>query len=150
EDMVQPDMGYEEEKRKLLPLLDRELSRLPDKYRLPVVLCDLEGRSRREVAKQLGLPEGTLSSRLATARKMLAKRLAKYGEFSGAALAAVLAGTASAAVPLLLMSSTVKATLGGSSAAVAALPQGVLKAMLITKLKTVSWVVVLAVSVSAG
>src|SRR5262249_19350764 len=45
----------------------------------PVVLCELQGRGRREAARQLGIPEGTLSSRLAAARKLLAKRLARYG-----------------------------------------------------------------------
>src|SRR5580704_7786748 len=63
--------------RELEPLLDQELSRLPDKYRLPLILCHLESRSRKEVARQLKLPEGTLSSRLATARKILADRLAR-------------------------------------------------------------------------
>src|SRR5262249_22790154 len=57
--------------RELLPLLDHELSRLPDKYSVPVVLCELEGVTRREAARQLKIPEGTLSSRLAQARKLL-------------------------------------------------------------------------------
>lgn len=61
------------------PLLDHEISRLPDKYRLPVVLCELEGRSRKDAARQLNLPEGTLSSRLATARKRLSQRLRRRG-----------------------------------------------------------------------
>src|SRR5205807_805294 len=49
-------------------IIDQELCRLPEKYRAAVVLCDVEGRPRKEAARQLRIPEGTLSSRLATAR----------------------------------------------------------------------------------
>src|ERR1700731_4596533 len=54
--------------RDLQPLLDQELSRLPDKYRVAVVLCDLEGKTRKEAARQLGVPEGTLAARVARGR----------------------------------------------------------------------------------
>jgi RNA polymerase sigma factor (sigma-70 family) len=127
-----------------LPLLDRELNRLPEKYRAAIVLCDLEGRSRREAARLLRLPEGTLSSRLATGRQMLAKRLAGCGvALSGGALAVTLAqGTASAQVPLALAGSTVKASLlvaagqaAGVSTPAAVLMKGVMKAMLLKKLR---------------
>src|SRR5262249_55843876 len=63
----------------LRPLLDEELTRLPAKYRAPLVLCDLEGRTRKEAAQQLGLAEGTVASRQARARVMLAKRLTRHG-----------------------------------------------------------------------
>src|SRR5262245_24675937 len=79
----------------LLARLDMELNLLPEIYREPVVLCELEGRGRREVARQLGLPEGTLSSRLAKARKMLARRLA----LPGGALAVLLAERVAPAGP---------------------------------------------------
>jgi DNA-directed RNA polymerase specialized sigma24 family protein len=68
EDMPHLQDRHEASWNELRPLLDQELHRLPDKYRLAVVLCDLEGRSRKEVAGQLAIPEGTLSSRLAMGR----------------------------------------------------------------------------------
>ena len=92
--------------RELRPLLDQELSRLPEKYRVPVVLCDLEGRTRRDVARQLGIPAGTLSGRLTAARQMLARRLARRGglALSAAPLTAALSqGAVSACVPAPLV-----------------------------------------------
>jgi RNA polymerase sigma factor (sigma-70 family) len=97
--------------RDILHLLDQELSRLPDKYRGLLVLCDLEGKTRKEVARQLGCPEGTVAGRLARARAMLAKRLGQHGVvLSGGALAAIVSqGLVSAGVPNSVVSSTIKA-----------------------------------------
>src|SRR5262249_49956232 len=97
--------------RELGPALEQELTHLPDKYRVPIVLCDLDGRPRREVAEHLGIPVGTLAGRLTTARQMLARRLARHGlALSGGALTAALCqGAASACVPSQLVASTVEA-----------------------------------------
>ena len=143
--------------RDLQPLLDQELSRLPDKYRLAVVLCDLEGKTGKETARQLGCPEGTVSSRLARGRTMLAKRLTRHGlALSGGSLAVALAGNASACVPASVVSSTIKAAslfaagkavaTGLISANATALTEGVLRTMLLTKLK-IATAVLLAVGV---
>jgi RNA polymerase sigma factor (sigma-70 family) len=147
--MPEPDLCHNVE-----PILDQELTRLPDKYRIAIVLCDLQGKTRKEVARQLRIPEGTLSSRLTTARAMLAKRLSRHGlEVAGGALASMLAEkAASAGVPNSVVDSTInaasllaagKAATGAISVKVAALTEGVMKGMLFTKLRTVVAVVLI-------
>jgi RNA polymerase sigma factor (sigma-70 family) len=154
--MPEPEAPAAEGADDLRPLLDQELSRLPDKYRVPVVLCDLQGRTRRDVARQLRIPVGTLSGRLTTARRTLRNRLARHGfALSGGALAAALSQRAAAAgVPSPLVAATVKAATAVAagrvaasvvSAEVAALAEGVVKIMFLTKLK-LAIVVLLAVS----
>ena len=76
-DMLDPAVKEQDFSSDLQFALDQELSRLPDKYRVGIVLCDLEGKTRKEAARQLGLPEGTLAGRLTRGREMLAKRLAQ-------------------------------------------------------------------------
>jgi hypothetical protein len=134
-------------------LLDQELSRLPGKYRVAIVLCDLEGRTRKEASGQVGVPEGTLAARLARGRAMLAKRLTRHGlAFTAGSLVTVLTQDAAACVPVSAVSSTIKAAslcaagqalTGLVSANVAAFTEGVLTAMLLSKLKTIVAVVVL-------
>ena len=131
-----------EEPRDWLPLLERAVNGLPQRYRMPLVLCHLEGRSRQEVARQLGLPDGTLSSRLATARRLLAKRLARHQQAlsMGVILAALADESASAAVPASLLVATIQDALRIAAGQTIATPAAVLmkevmQMMLLTKLK---------------
>ncbi|HZZ78071.1 MAG TPA: sigma-70 family RNA polymerase sigma factor [Gemmataceae bacterium] len=131
--------------QEMRPVLDRELSKLPDNFRLVIVACDLEGKTRREVAQQLNVAEGTVASRLARARRMLAKRMSRYAlSMSAGALATMLTAEAAEAVPPALASATTKAALqlasgkpgGGTiSPYVAALCDAVVKSMLWTKIQ---------------
>jgi thiol-disulfide isomerase/thioredoxin len=123
------------------------LTRLSEKYRGPVVLFYLQEKTYAQAAEILGLPEGTLSSRLARARDVLRKRLSRRGlALSSGLLATLLSQRAlSAAMPNHLTSATTNASLqfaagklaaaGMVSAHVAALTEGVLQAMRLTTLK---------------
>jgi RNA polymerase sigma factor (sigma-70 family) len=72
-----PDPAVEAEWREVRQLIDAEVSRLPDKYRVPFVLFHLEGRSTAEVARELRRPVGTVESWLTRAREKLRARLAR-------------------------------------------------------------------------
>jgi RNA polymerase sigma factor (sigma-70 family) len=129
------------------PLLDQEMGHLPAKYRVLIILCDLEGMTLKEVARQFDLPQGTVASRLATARTMLVKRLTRQGlGVSAGILPTMLAqNAASACVPVEIIPASLHAArvfssgsspaIGGVSAKAAALAEDVLKAMLVAKLK---------------
>jgi RNA polymerase sigma factor (sigma-70 family) len=143
-------------------LVDRELSHLPEKYRVAIVLCDLEGKIIKEAASHLNWPQGTLATRLKRGRALLAKRLSGHGlTLSLSVLTAVLAeATARASVPPQLFSATAKAATvfaGGSTAASAALSpkvvflaNGMVKLMLLSKLKGVSALVLVVAVLGFG
>jgi RNA polymerase sigma factor (sigma-70 family) len=113
EDRLPADPAFEAAWRELQAVLDEEISRLPEKYRAPLLLCYLEGKTHEEAARQLGWPPGTVKSRLARGRDRLRQRLTRRGlSLSAEAFAAVLAvNTASAALPPRLASAVVQAAL---------------------------------------
>jgi RNA polymerase sigma factor (sigma-70 family) len=128
-------------------ILDDEIDRLPSRYRLPIVLCYLEGHTHEEAARTLQWPLGTVKGRLARARALLETRLTRRGVACATGLTALAAGSsAAAALPGALVTATCQAAaqLGPKtllahvvSASVARLVQGVLSTMIVNKLKLI-------------
>jgi RNA polymerase sigma factor (sigma-70 family) len=130
----------------LRAVLDEEVNCLPAKYRVPFVLCYMQGKTNAEAAQMLGCAHGTIFSRLAWARERLRKCLSRrLALASGAVTSLLTQSTVSEAVPVSYSLSTSKAALafaagkaaaaGTTSAPAAALAEGVLRAMFLTKLK---------------
>ena len=140
------------------PLLDFELDRLAEIHRAPVILCDLEGFSRKQAARQLKIPEGTLSSRLNRARTLLAERLRQHGVMlSAATLGAAISARTTCAVSQGLVTRTVKSVLLTVVDRMAApltpaeiLVKGVSKQMLATKLKAMAVIAVVFATLTAS
>jgi RNA polymerase sigma factor (sigma-70 family) len=138
-------------------LLDDELQALPDKHRLPLILCYLEGRTQDEAADQLGWSTTTLRRRLDEARMALGRRLDRRGVILSAALCGLLFTDCAswAAVPPRLIVSTIDAAVqvaaghavtGVVSAKVAAITEGLMKTMVVSKLKIAAAVMLIALA----
>jgi mono/diheme cytochrome c family protein len=142
-------------------MLDEELDRLPGKYRRPLVLCYLEGKTRDEAAEELGWSLSTVKRRLDRGRKRLAAQLRRRGVTLGVAFFSAILGqsAASAAVPPTLILSTCRAATliaAGKAATeilsvqVAALTEGMVKAMTTAKLKLTAMVLVALAVLASG
>jgi RNA polymerase sigma factor (sigma-70 family) len=143
-------------------VLDEELQRLPEKYRTPLVLCYLEGKTNEQAAHLLGCPVGSMSARLNQARDRLREGLARRGYTVGSAgiAAALSTATSQAAIPLPLIHNTVRAAVwfaGEQSASAAfisagavALARGACRAMVLNKVKITAAVLLVTALLGVG
>jgi RNA polymerase sigma factor (sigma-70 family) len=133
----------------LREIIDRELDRLPGRFKAPVVLCDLEGHSREEAARRLGWPAGTVASRLARGRRLLAGRLTRAGLAGSSAAVGVVTGSEVAAGmrPALMEQLVMCARAPAVSPATLMLAHGVLRMMTLKRLSTVAAGFVLAAAI---
>jgi RNA polymerase sigma factor (sigma-70 family) len=131
----------------LAQVLHEEIDQLPERYRAPIVLCDMEGLTEGQAARRLGRPIGTVRSQLSRGRQRLRCQLVRRG-LAPASVVLVIADagcSANAVVASALVNSTVQSTMqfavarattaGMVSAAAAALVEEFLRSMLMIRIK---------------
>lgn len=141
ESVVLPESDHD-----LAAVIDEELARLPEHYRTAVVLCELRGLSRKQAAAELGIPEGTLSGRLAVAKRKLAALLSARGLAPAAAVALL----APASVSAGLVESAVLTVRGTAGPVASAAASAVVKGMLFDQLKAVALAAGILLTVACG
>jgi RNA polymerase sigma factor (sigma-70 family) len=125
-DMVKPEQERDADREELTSVVHQEVGRLPEPFRLVVVLCELQGKSYEAAAASLGVPVGTVRSRLSRARERLRAQITRRGVLVPAGLAFLVGGRASAAVPSAkLIASTVGLAAPVTAGGFATLPAGV-------------------------
>ena len=141
--------------------LHEEIDRLPQRYRVPVVLCHLEGQSHELAAKTLRLPVGTIKSRLHRARDLLRGRLSRRGvAFSASLLTAEIAASAAkAGISLSLLTPLLRASARaglpqagecGVSPRTVHLVEEAIKTMFLTRIRIGVAITLLAACLAAG
>ncbi|HVS37999.1 MAG TPA: sigma-70 family RNA polymerase sigma factor [Gemmataceae bacterium] len=153
---AEPDFVW----RELRPILDEEIRRLPEKYRLVIVLCWLQGRTHAEAARELGCPRGTIGVRLHRARDILRGRLTRRGlALSAGALALLAAERAAASAPAAIVHAALKAALlfaAGKAVGAAASPQavawtqGILRSLFMSKMKMLTAAILVLAALGSG
>jgi RNA polymerase sigma factor (sigma-70 family) len=126
-----PGPDAEAERRELQAMIAEELTQLPEKFRSAILLCDLQGQTQEEAARQLGCPKGTILSRLSRGRDRLRERLTRRGVMlSAPAVLAALGESVVAAVPRSLANAAGQvAQHSARSPAIAALADAVLRTL---------------------
>jgi RNA polymerase sigma factor (sigma-70 family) len=156
--MNRADSPAAEPSREVNRVLDEELRQLPEKYRAPLVLCYLEGKTHQQVAEELRWPTGTMSRRLARGQELLRRRMLRRGlALSVSALGGALAAEANgAALSATLLDATTKAAVlstfghgavAGGAAKVASLADEAIHAMAIARIKAIALIMAAALGV---
>jgi RNA polymerase sigma factor (sigma-70 family) len=135
----------------LAAVVHEEVDRLPERYRIPIVLCDLEGRSHEEAARHLGCPVGTVKSRLSRGREQLRARLTRRGLAPGAAVTgpwhlSLPSGLAKAATDAALS----LAPAGAVPATVAGIARGVMRSTFLADLRALSMKASIGIAIGIG